>query len=177
MYRNQETGLVLADSTPKSKGHLLCRLLGHKRFSTKWSNELQNYTAVVFYSQCNLLMFKSYCERCAEPTSQIVRPFFYDVTRFDSQNQFDVLKENYHIDHTTGNTIIDKPSVVSFKTNSNLVVIKSFEDYQRLLFEGIIQTKKSFFPKWKKIKFFISDEEILVNLKTFEAKPINKGNK
>lgn len=150
MYRNQETGLVLADSTSKPKGHLLCRLLGHKRFSTKWGDHLQNYTAVVFYSQCNLLMFKSYCERCAEPTSQIVRPFFYDLTRFDSQNQFDVLKENYHIDHTTGSTILGKPSVVSLKTkNSNLVIIKSFEDYQRLLFEGVIQTKKSFFQNGK----------------------------
>lgn len=127
-------------------------------------------------------MFKSYCERCAEPVSQIVRPFFYDVTMFDSQNQFDIIKNNYHFDSTIGSIILGKPSVVSLKTkNSNLVIIKSFEDYQRLLFEGVIQTKKSFFPKWQKLKFFDSNfdskEEILVNLKTFEAKPINKGNK
>ena len=177
MYRNQETGLVLANSTPKPQGSLWCRLLGHKSFSVKWGSYLENYTAVVFYSSCNLLMFKSYCERCAEPVSQIVRPFFYDETKFESQHHFDIVRYNSHIDHKTGIMIVDKPSIISFKTGLNLVVIKSFEDYQRLLFEGTIETKKAFFSKWQKLKFFDSSEEILVNLKTFEARPISKGNK
>lgn len=177
MYRNQETGLVLANSTTKPQGSLWCRLLGHKSFSVRWGSHLENYTAIVFYSSCNLLMFKSYCERCAEPVSQIIKPRFYDQTIFQSQGHLDIVKFNYHIDHNTGNMIHDKHSVISFKTGCNLVVIHSFEDYQRLLFDGVIETKKAFFAKWQKIKFFDSSEEILVNLKTFEAKPTSKGNK
>lgn len=176
MYRNQETGLVLANSTPKPQGSLRCRLLGHKSFSVRWGSHLENYTAVVFYSSCNLLMFKSYCERCAEPVSQIVKPFFYDSTHFPFQNQFDVKIREYTYDRD-GKVVASDAGIISFKTGCNLVAIKSFEEYQRLLFEGVIQTKKSLFAKWQKIKFFGSGEEILVNLKTFEAKPISKGNK
>ena len=181
MYRKSQSEIVLATENKPQVGSFWCKWFGHKvnaaseSYSsriTDLNNFFQNYQLLVFDTPdwTQLFLLTTHCCRCTEKVFICSRGVGYcgRVQVYNGKN--DGLRiQNWFTKMTDKYPGYEDAYNESGVLNQYYTPISSYEDYQKLLFEGKLKTKTSWFSNWESIHFK-SGQKMLFNTKTFEAK-------